>query len=407
MELGPIFRALVHSKARFWLVAVEVALTLAIVVNCINMMLDMRSEYTQDTGIDEEHVLAVRTEPMDPAFQEEGFRQQVERRDLEALRAFPGVRAAAMIDEIPLSGGGSATGRKILGSELDMVTVPYFEVSEGLVAALGAEVVAGRDLGVEDFALERLENGDIPHRNVLISQRLADLLFPRGDALGQTLQNNNGQFTNTIVGLVSHFPNSWPDWREVRGRSMVVPGEPSSAQNMTYLVGVEPGSVDAVASDLEALLLRLEPDRQVQIRTLAEHKQETLSSSIALVKMLTSVIVLLVIVTSLGIIGLTAFSVSQRTREIGTRRAIGATKGDIVRYFLVENWIITSTGLALGVGLTYGLNIALVNLSNAPKMSWPLIAGGMALLWVTGLLAALAPAVRAAQVAPVVATRTI
>ena len=98
---------------------------------------------------------------------------------------------------------------------------------------------------------------------------------------------------------------------------------------------------------------------------------------------------------------------TQRTRQIGTRRALGATKGDIVRYFLVENWMITTIGLAIGAALTFGLNIALVNIADAPKLDWPLLLAGMALLWLTGIAAALVPALRATNVAPEVATRTV
>jgi putative ABC transport system permease protein len=114
-----------------------------------------------------------------------------------------------------------------------------------------------------------------------------------------------------------------------------------------------------------------------------------------------------VLVTSLGIVGLTAFSVAQRRRQIGTRRALGASRGDILRYFLIENWMITGMGLLLGVFLTYGLNFALTHLADAPKMPWSLILGGMALLWASGIAAALVPAWRATQVAPEIATRSI
>lgn len=123
--------------------------------------------------------------------------------------------------------------------------------------------------------------------------------------------------------------------------------------------------------------------------------------------MISVVVVLLVLVTSLGIVGLTSFTVAQRTRQIGTRRALGATRGDILRYFLVENWIITGVGLALGVVLALGLNYALVSFANSPKMPIGLLLGGMALLWGTGVLAALAPAWRATQVSPEIATRTV
>jgi putative ABC transport system permease protein len=122
---------------------------------------------------------------------------------------------------------------------------------------------------------------------------------------------------------------------------------------------------------------------------------------------LTAVIFLLVTVTSIGIIGLTSFSVTERTRQIGTRRALGATRVDIVRHFLVENWMITGFGLALGLGLTIGLNVALTNAADAPKMDWYLLLGGTVLLWGTGIVAALLPAIRASKVAPEIATRTV
>jgi putative ABC transport system permease protein len=112
-------------------------------------------------------------------------------------------------------------------------------------------------------------------------------------------------------------------------------------------------------------------------------------------------------VTSLGIIGLTSFSVTQRTREIGTRRALGATRLAILRYFLVENWVTTTVGLGLGVGFTYGLNFALANLADVPRIDLPTIGLGMVALWAMGLVAALAPAVRGTTVQPVVATRSI
>jgi putative ABC transport system permease protein len=117
--------------------------------------------------------------------------------------------------------------------------------------------------------------------------------------------------------------------------------------------------------------------------------------------------VLLVVVTSLGIIGLTSFSVTQRTHEIGTRRALGATRLAILRHFLVENWVVTSSGLLLGVLLTCLLNWALASFAAVPRIGWPVILFGMLVLWVVGLLAALAPAARGTTVAPVVATRSV
>ncbi len=122
---------------------------------------------------------------------------------------------------------------------------------------------------------------------------------------------------------------------------------------------------------------------------------------------MTAVIVLLLVVTGLGIVGVTSFAVTERTRQIGTRRALGATKPAIVRYFLVENWMITSFGAVLGVVLAYVLNYLLVTGTQAVKLDWRLVAIGVVLLWAQSVAATLAPALRAASVPPVIATRAV
>src|SRR6185295_11930793 len=118
-------------------------------------------------------------------------------------------------------------------------------------------------------------------------------------------------------------------------------------------------------------------------------------------------IVLLVLVTSLGIVGLTSFSVTERTRQIGTRRALGARRSDILRHFLLENWLVTSMGVALGVLAAYALNVGLVTVASGAKLDPELVAGGAVLLWAAGLLATLAPALRAARTSPAIATRNV
>ncbi|MEZ5333427.1 MAG: FtsX-like permease family protein [Thermoanaerobaculia bacterium] len=408
MHLGPIFRALMHSKARFWLVMLEVALTLAIVANCVNLMLDLRGKYVRETGIDEGHIIVVETEPFAPEFKEDEYVDEVQRADLERLRSLPGVAAAAAFQAIPLSGGGSATGRRAEGSEENAKSAPYFLVSDQALQTLGVEISEGRDFQTSDWDYEEDEDGNAVDRVVIMSRALADNLFPDGDALGRRIENSDRDIFNTIVGIVDKLPNSWPDWDEGREWTMLFPGRrPGSERQMRYLVRTEPGAVDAVYEGLEQSILDLNPGRIVTLKTMDEVKRRTFSSHLAVNTMLTALIGLLVLVTSLGIVGLTAFSVAQRRRQIGTRRALGATRGDILRYFLVENWMITGMGLAVGVALAYGLNFLLTHVADAPKMPWALIVGGMAMLWVTGILAALVPAWRATQVAPEVATRTI
>jgi putative ABC transport system permease protein len=411
MEFGPIFRALLHNKARFWLIAVEVALTLAIVANCVNWMLDLRNEYMADTGMDIENVLIVYTQPWAPEFKDEDFVDVTREDDIARLKAFPGVISAAGIHQVPLSGGGSATGRKPLDAEMDTMTAPYFVVTEDILDALGVELAAGRTFNQGDYD-ERTENRKIKdetipqHYNVILSQGMADAMYPDGDALGKQIQSGGGERINTIVGITKEMHNSWPG-SSVYNRVMLIPGRPGDAERMRYAVRVEPDAVETVYTEIEELMLGLNPGRIVTVRTLREIKDESHEVNNAVVKMLSGVIGLLILVTSLGIVGLTSSSVAQRIRQIGTRRALGATKGDIVRYFLVENWVITGFGLVFGVGMTYGLNYLLVQVADTPKMDFGLMVAGVVLLWITGVLAALAPALKATSVSPEVATRSV
>jgi putative ABC transport system permease protein len=143
------------------------------------------------------------------------------------------------------------------------------------------------------------------------------------------------------------------------------------------------------------------------VQTLAEVKADQYSDDVAFSQLLGGLSVLLVLVTSMGVVGLTSFSVTQRTHEIGTRRALGATRWAILRYLLVENWVVTTAGLTLGLILTLGLNFLLAKLANVPTVSALQIAAAMIGLWLVALLAALVPALRGMAVSPVIATRSV
>jgi putative ABC transport system permease protein len=409
MEFGPIIRSLFHNKTRFWLIALEIALTLAVVVNCVSMILDQRAMITRPTGYDEENLLVVTSLPFRPDFTEDDYVRAVFEEDMRILGALPGVRSATTTAAIPLSGGGSATGRRASGSEVDPPTVPYFEVSPGAVETFGVKLIEGRDFVESDWDFDddaaRAEERPIT-RNVIVSQAVVERLFPDGDALGKTIENRSGTSIETIVGIVERMHCSWP-LSSVVESAMLYPDWPANSRRTRYMIRTEPGALDEVYRSAEEALLASNDGRIVRVESLAEFKADTYRELTAMNQLLGGVIFLLLAVTSLGIVGLTSFSVTQRTRQIGTRRALGATRWAILRYFLLENWIVTGIGLLLGVALSFGLNCALANFADAPRIGLGLVASGMVLLWSVGLIAALAPALRSTAVSPVTATRSV
>jgi len=333
MEIGPIFRALMHNKTRFWLITVEVALTFAVVANCVNVLLDLRSDYIRTTGYDEENIVVTLVEPFDAEFEEDSFRTELRDRDLDSLNAHPGIHGALLSQAVPLSGGGSGTGRKALGSELETSTAPFFRVYGDVLPATGVELVAGRSFKASDWDYKTEEDGTVLHRNAMVTQDLADDLFPDGEALGQTIQNDEGEVTNTIIGIVGDMHNSWPVGWEKANNTMLVPERDVDPRRYFFLIRTDPGAAQSMIPEIEQIFTANHPGRLVRSETLQEVKNDTYSQTTGVIKILTSVVALLLFVTALGIVGLTSFSVTQRTRQIGTRRALGASRTDIIRYF--------------------------------------------------------------------------
>jgi putative ABC transport system permease protein len=421
MELGPILRSMKRSKVRFGLIVLEVALTLAVVANCITMIVDAKKQMAKPSGFDDENILSVRSIPFDPAFREDGYLDNSLRQDAVAIRATPGVRAATITRFLPWQGGGSSTMLKAFGPKGEMLRTQIYAVDEGFLDTLGTHLVEGRSFTHEDVERDTRRIAELsPNRekspdgtprdkflqDILITRAYGRLVFGESTALlGKLLEDTDGD-QYRIIGVVDPFynPYGWPihDYAvfyAVYSRSF--------DGGVPFLVRTEPGRRSEVMRSLEVKLLAANGGRNVRLRPLIEVKNGYFNSQRAVELLMSMIVVLLVVVTSLGIVGLTSFTVAERTRTIGTRRALGASRADILKHFLLENWLVTTMGLALGVVLTYALNMGLVSSVSTAKMSWLLPAGGVVLLWLAGLAATLAPALRAARISPAIATRNV
>ncbi len=421
MEFGPILRSMRRSKVRYGLIVAEVALTLAIVANCVNMIRDSRRQMAIKSGFDDGNIIRVASRPFAPAFKEDGYLDNSLRQDIAVLRAIPGVKAVSNTRFLPWQGGGSSMETRVLGSKGEMLRNQVYNADEGTLDALGARLIEGRNFTREETESEALRMRQIfaksravgpdgtplekTSQDIIISKAFGALLFPDGKALGKHLEDTDGD-QYTIVGVIDRFynPYGWPIHEYV----MFFPSYSRSfAGGAGYLVRAEPGKKAAVLASIEKALVAANNGRNIQVQPLTQIKERFQARSALLVNILTILIALLLFITSLGIVGLTVFSVNERTRQIGTRRALGAQRGDILRYFLLENWIVTTIGLALGILLAFGLNVALVSRVAGPKMEPGLVALGVLLLWVAGLAATFLPALRGARVAPAVATRNV
>ncbi|HEY5567314.1 MAG TPA: FtsX-like permease family protein, partial [Gammaproteobacteria bacterium] len=211
----------------------------------------------------------------------------------------------------------------------------------------------------------------------------------------------------TIVGVVDRLQSPWSGWTEAVERAMLVP-EHLVNDSTAYLIRAEPGQRDSLMPRIETLLADSEDGRIIRdIRTMEETRQSSYEVNRALINILTFTVVILVAITTLGVAGLTSFNVTRRTKQIGTRRALGATRTAILRYFLAENFLFTAIGVTLGALLAVGINVLLVEVFSIPRFSWYLLPTAMLTLLAIGQLAVLVPARRAASVPPAIATRTV
>ena len=403
-DIGPIFRALTRNKLGALLIALQIALTLAIITNAAFIIQERAANIARPSGLDEANTAIFVTNLFDSNVDQ----QQLYRDDLEALRSIPGVVAASPAQSIPISGSG--WGEDLYNNpgaqSNESINFGNFMVDEHGLDTFGLELTEGRNFRPEEVKVRSFDDISMPEI-LIVSQALADELFPDGDALGKTVWDEpNGEKPMQIVGIYKHMQNAWPTSTNVNNTALL-PSLAMFGGEMMYVVRSEPGRLDKVMAATEEYLSKNRSRIVDIVRSYPEQKNRTYSGDIAMVKLLTAVIAVLAGVTGLGIVGLAWFSVTQRRKQIGTRRALGATRFDIVRYFMVENWLITSLGLAIGLVGSLGLNWFLDTQYEVGRVPLWYLPVGMLALWVLGQLAVLLPARRAANIPPALATRSV
>lgn len=403
MEIGPILRAMSRNRTKVALLVLEIAFTTAIVLNCLAMIGAQRAQMLRDSGLDEENLVAVTLQPWGAAFADDAFANSQAERDIAALRALPGVADASVIGPMPLQGGGSsATFKPMGGKDSDKVRSPVYYSDEHVLSTLGLELVEGRTLAATD----RPEKNGPRILNCLVTRDFAAAIFPGQSAVGKLIDSGSPEFPDVIVGVIERMVTPYGGG-PMEGRIVIYPSGPVGGAFQTYLVRSRPGAREALLGEVEATLLSGQAERLLTVRTMVEVKGAGYGLNIFLMRVLGLITVLLLAVTALGIFGTTSFSVTQRTKQIGTRRALGASRAEIVRYFLLENSLIAGMGIALGLIAAFGLNLALVTQFSGSRLGPGLVIGGVLLLWLVGVAATIVPARRASLLSPALATRTV
>jgi putative ABC transport system permease protein len=401
MEFGPIFSSLRRSPTGAILVALQIALALAITANSLYIITQRLETIGRDSGMDVPNLFIVVFAPVGKAYNGEAAMRE----DVQVLRSLPGVVDAVAINSVPLSGGGSASlyftepGEKGTQSPAN-----YFAVDEHGVGTLGIKLVEGRNFDASVVRKYPRNSSDFPPE-MIMTRAAAEALFPGQSAVGKTVYDGLGQ-PSRVVGVVERMHGSWPSWSKFE-RVVLQPVIPDE-QQAVYMVRAKPGQRDAMMALAEQKLGAIDNGRIItKVRSLEYIAANTYADDRAMAVYMTVVIALLLGIASLGVFGLAAFNVSTRTKQIGTRRAVGARRFDIVRYFLVENWMVTTVGVFAGCALALLLGYWLSTTFELPRLKLYYLVAGVVVLWVVSLVAALHPARRASMVSPAIATRTV
>lgn len=410
LSIRPVLSALRHHRSAVALVALQVALTLAIVCNALFVVQQHVAHLSRPTGIDEANIGVIRNQWLDrPDEVAAGARMTA---DLATLRQLPGVVDAYSDYTYPAVGPWAMLFAIKLQPDQRGPTSyaePY-TVDDHALATLGLTLVAGRNFRPDEVVDTKLVDNLRPAA-VIVTQELADKLFPGTSAVGKTVYCTERPCT--IIGVVSHLQVPAVNTNSFAFRSVLAPARVLSGfeGGSLYILRARPGELAGVLRRAGDALRAGHPNRLIPadggIARYSELRHEGYAVDRGTALLMGVICVVLLLATAGGIVGLTSFWVAQRRRQIGIRRALGATRTDILRYFQLENALIVSLGIAIGLVLTVVLNLVLMQHFALKRLPLHWLPVGALMLWLLGQLAVLGPALRGASVPPVVATRSV
>ncbi|GAA4859006.1 ABC transporter permease [Luteimonas vadosa] len=410
MDIRPILSTLLRHKTAAALIVLEIALSCAIVCNALFLIQSRIERMDKPSGLAEDTLVTVRVRGMAKDEQSAA----VTRADLAALRAIPGVTAAASVNQIPFGNSSwNSSVNLVQDQEQPNLGAATYLGSEQTLEAFGLTLVAGRGFQPDEFVEWDALNTPGDQRGipaVILTRTVAEKLFPGESAVGKSIYSW-GDPPHRVVGVVERLT-----------RPNEIGGEAESDYSLLFPVRMpyDSGGFVLRVDDpsrrqevLRAALQTLESSGPTRIiseddaRTFEQVRADYYRQDRSMAWLLVAVIVALLVVTALGIVGLASFWVQQRTKQIGVRRALGATRGQILRYFQTENFLLATVGIVLGMVLAYAINQLLMGRYELPRLPLAYLPIGALVLWLLGQAAVFWPARRAAAVPPAVATRSV
>jgi len=377
------------GRARSALVVAEVALSLVALIGAGLFARSLQNAARVDLGFTPERLATIVFNLADWNYDEEQGREYY-RQALERAAAVPGVAAAALAKDVPLNVGLARTvllpGRETDEGRFTLTSL----VSPGYLATMGIPLVAGRDFNAQD-------GRDAP-RVAIVNEVCAAYYWPGESALGKRMKFFGDDREWQVVGVA-------------RKANYQAVGEPPRAliylplaQNYTssaVLYIRARGEVGAALETARRQVQALDPKMRLETATVEETIRQTLWAPRLTAWLLGAFGGLALLLSSIGIYGVISYSVSQRTREIGVRMALGANPGDVQMEVIGEGLRLVAAGVAAGLGIalvaTRGIQSLLLATSARDPVTFAMAPAFLALV---GLAACWVPAHRATRIDP-------
>jgi len=399
-------RAGVGGKRRHFrdaLVIAEVALALILLVSAGLLLQTLRNLHAIDAGFNPGNILTMSTRLPSPKYADPLKRLAYFDAVVERIRGLPGVVGAGFTSNLPFTSQGYTSSFLIEERPLAPGTSQdalYREVTNDYLQTLRARLLEGRFFGNDDRA------NSLPV--VIINETFKKQFWPNESPLGKRVQTSGDKTPwQTIIGVVA----------DVRERGLELDMKPAvylpvvqlpfgwnNPHQLAIRTSMDPHLIAKAARETIWAVDRDQPIADVRTMEdiidleVANHKQQT--------ALLGTFAALALVLASLGIYGVLSYAVTQRTREIGVRVALGASTGEVTRMVVGQGIALTALGIALGTGAALAVTQSMTKLLVGVRAADPVIYVAVAaLLSIVALVACYVPAARAARVDPMIALR--
>jgi putative ABC transport system permease protein len=399
-----------RQRVRSGLVVAQVALALLLLLGAGLTLKSFRNAQNASLGFNPENILVADVSLPKARYDTDEKVVRFNDQLIDRIRELPGVEAAALGSNIPFDNNEWDSSFHLTGTppyppgerpeaEVNHVTPDYFRV-------MGMPLLRGRAITADDRA-------DRP-RVVIIDETLAQKYFPGKDPVGQQIDDNRTDVKNpppmTIVGVVPRTRNEAPgedNVEQYHWPQMTFAADQVANRGNMLLVRVKSGNPLALVPAIKRELHGLDPDQAfADISTMEGNIAKSLGSRHMMMSLLGEFALIALVLASVGLYGVMALTVTQRTRELGIRLALGAQRADVFRLVLSQGMLLVVCGLIIGllaaVGVSRGLQSVLYGVGGSDALA---LTFALFVLAMVALIACWLPARRATRVDPMVALR--